>query len=209
MKKVAAIIFDCDGVMFDSHQANINFYNHLLAHFGMPPMDDTAVAFVHMHTASESTAYIFRGSPYGKEADDYRIRMDYTPFIEDMIIEPGLPELLDRLQGHCKLAVATNRSNTIDRVLERYKLSAYFDMVVSSLDVDQPKPHPESLEKIMDRFGLSPERVVYIGDSEIDEQTAEAAAVPFMAYKNRKLTGAYHAESMREVASLLGFSGGA
>ena len=81
-------------------------------------------------------------------------------------------------------------------------------MVVSSLDVDQPKPHPESLEKIMDRFGLSPERVVYIGDSEIDEQTAEAAAVPFMAYKNRKLTGAYHAESMREVASILGFSGG-
>ena len=206
MNRVAAVIFDCDGVMFDSRQANIHFYNHLLAHFDLPPMNDGEAAFVHMHTASESTAHIFQGSPYGKEADDYRVHMDYTPFIEDMVIEAGLVELLGRLKEHCKLAVATNRSNTIDGVLERYGLRAYFDMVVSSLDVDQPKPHPESLEKILDRFRLSPEQVVYIGDSEIDEQTAAAAAVPFMAYKNRELTAAYHAESMIEVAFFLGFS---
>lgn len=208
MNRVAAVIFDCDGVMFDSRQANIHFYNHLLAHFDLPPMNDAEAAFVHMHTAWESTDYIFKGSPYGKEADDYRIHMDYTPFIEDMVLEPGLVELLGRLKEHCKLAVATNRSNTIDRVLERYGLRAYFDMVVSSLDVDQPKPHPESLEKILDRFRLSPEQVVYIGDSEIDEQTAAAAAVPFMAYRNRELTAAYYAESMRDAASLLGFSEG-
>lgn len=206
MNRVAAVIFDCDGVLFDSRQANIHFYNHLLAHFDLPPMNDDEAAFVHMHTASESTAYIFKGSPYGKEADDYRVHMDYTPFIEDMVIEPGLVELLGRLKVHCKLAVATNRSNTIDRVLERYGLRAYFDMVVSSLDVDQPKPNPESLEKILDRFRLSPEQVVYIGDSEIDEQTATAAAVPFMAYKNRELAAAYHAESMIEVAFSIGFS---
>jgi HAD superfamily hydrolase (TIGR01509 family) len=205
MNRAAAVIFDCDGVMFDSRQANIHFYNHLLAHFGLPPMNHEESAFVHMHTASESTSYIFKGSPHGEEADDYRIHMDYTPFIEDMIIEPGLVELLGRLKGHCKLALATNRSNTIDLVLERYELTAYFDMVVSSLDVDHPKPHPESLEKILDRFGLSPEQGVYIGDSEIDEQTAAAAEVPFMAYKNRELTAAYYAESMREVAFLLGF----
>jgi HAD superfamily hydrolase (TIGR01549 family) len=202
---VSAIIFDCDGVMFDSRQANTHFYNHLLAHFGLPPMDEKEAAFVHMHTASESTAHIFRKSPHRKEADEYRIHMDYTPFIEDMIIEPGLVELLNRLKGRCKLAVATNRSNTIDIVLERFGLEAFFDMVVSSLDVDQPKPHPESLKKILDRLSLSRGQVVYIGDSEIDEQTALAAGVPFMAYKNRELAAAYYAESMMDVAFLLGF----
>jgi len=30
---ISAVIFDCDGVMFDSRQANINFYNHILSHF--------------------------------------------------------------------------------------------------------------------------------------------------------------------------------
>ena len=91
-------------------------------------------------------------------------------------------------------------------MLQRYELTAYFDMVVSSLDVDLPKPHPESLYKILDRFELSPEQVVYIGDSEIDERTAAAAAAPFMAYKNRDLTATYYAESMRDVATLLDFS---
>ena len=32
-----AVIFDLDGVIFDSRQANIVFYNHLLEHVGMPP----------------------------------------------------------------------------------------------------------------------------------------------------------------------------
>lgn len=206
MNSVEAVIFDCDGVMFDSRQANIHFYNHLLSRFGLPPMSDAEAAFVHMHTASESVAHIFKGSPFRKEADEYRIQMDYTPFIEDMIIEPSLIDLLGRLKGNCRLAVATNRSNTIGRVLERYGLRAYFDMVVSSLDVNQPKPHPESLQIILDRFELSPDRAIYIGDTKIDEQTAASAAVPFMAYKNRDLSGAYYAESMRDVASILGFS---
>ena len=37
-KRISAVIFDCDGVMLDSRQANINFYNHLLDHFSLPPM---------------------------------------------------------------------------------------------------------------------------------------------------------------------------
>ena len=64
MNKISAVIFDCDGVMFDSRQANINYYNHILAHFGLPPMPDEEVSFVHMNTADESVRHIFRGTPY-------------------------------------------------------------------------------------------------------------------------------------------------
>ncbi|NNG07688.1 MAG: HAD hydrolase-like protein, partial [Desulfobacteraceae bacterium] len=58
-----AVVFDCDGVMFDSREANINFYNHLLTHFGLSPMEKEAVNFVHMHTADESIRHIFQGTP--------------------------------------------------------------------------------------------------------------------------------------------------
>ena len=144
-KRISAVIFDCDGVMFDSRQANINFYNHLLDHFGLPSMREDSVSYVHMHTADASVRHIFRGTPYVEQAQEYRLQMDYAPFIKDMIMEPGLTELLKALKPRFGLAVATNRSNTIGSVIESFGLKKYFDLVISSLDVENPKPHPESL----------------------------------------------------------------
>jgi phosphoglycolate phosphatase len=199
MKKQTAVIFDCDGVMFDSRQANINFYNHLLAHFGLPEMTEEQITFVHMHTANESVRHIFRGTPHGEAAQAYRMVLDYSPFIQDMIIEPGLKELLTLLKPDHGLAVATNRSNTIDRVLKWHGLEDYFDMVVSSLDVKSPKPHPESLNKILDFFSIPPEKAYYVGDSSVDAETAKAASVPFIAYKNRALDAAFYVEALMEI----------
>ena len=200
----SAVIFDCDGVMFDSRRSNIKFYNHLLSHFGLPLLRDEQVAYIHMATADESVRYIFRDTPYLEQALAYRFQMDYTPFIKDMVPEPGLEELLTLLKPKCGLAVATNRSNTIGKVLESYGLADYFDIVVCSLDVTRPKPHPESLFKILDFFSIRPDQALYVGDSPVDVETAKAASVPFVAYKNRNLDAAFHVEQLLDVASVCG-----
>lgn len=199
MKKSRAVIFDCDGVMFDSRKANINFYNHILAHFDLPPMTEEKIEFVHMRTADESIRHIFEDTHHLKQAQDFRMQMDYTPFINDMIIEPGLKELLKELKPEYGLAVATNRSNTIGKVLKLNGLDKLFDIVVSSLDVKNPKPHPESLLKIIDFFDISHSESIYVGDSLVDYQTAAAAGVVFISYKNRKLNADYHANSMIDI----------
>ena len=205
-KKSVAVIFDCDGVMFDSRQANINFYNHILSHFGLPLMTEDKEDYVHMHTANESVYHIFKGTPYIEQAQAYRMEVDYGPFIKDMVMEEGLKELLTLLKPKFGLAVATNRSNTIERVLEWNGLHAFFDIVVSSLDVDRPKPHPESLFKILDFFEISPKDCLYVGDSLVDYQTAKAGGVPFVAYKNGDLEADYHANEMMEIVSILGIN---
>ena len=202
-KKKPAIIFDCDGVMFDSRDANINFYNHILAHFNLPPMAEDKVKFVHMHTADESVRYLFSETDYLEQAQEYRMQVDYTPFIKEMIIEPGLKELLKDLRPGFGLAVATNRSNTIGNVLEWNGLDGYFDIVVSSLDVNNPKPHPESLFKILDFFDISRLESFYIGDSPVDYQTARAAGVLFISYKNRELEADYHVDSMMDIIDVV------
>jgi len=206
--KVSAVIFDCDGVMFDSRQANINFYNHILSHFGLPPMTAEDIEFVHMNTAVESLNHIFRGSPYLAEAQEYRLQLDYTPFIRDMVMEPGLKEVLDFLKPRCGLAVATNRSNTIGRVLELNGLSHYFDIVVSSLDVTNPKPHPEPIFKILDFFGIEPDECFYVGDSEVDFEVCQASGVPLIAYKNKALRAPVHIENLAELKDILKFPRG-
>ena len=203
LKNVRAVIFDCDGVMFDSRQANIHFYNHLLFRFGLPPMTEDKIDYVHMHTADESIRRIFEGTPYIEEAQAYRWEVDYTPFIRDMIMEPGLKEVLQALKPAFGLAVATNRSNTISPVLEFNGLGPYFDMVVSSLDVEHPKPHPESLFKILRFFSIDPQQALYVGDSAVDWETAGAASVPFTAYKNRALEADFHADCMADILRIL------
>ena len=194
-----AVIFDCDGVMFDSRQANTNLYNHLLSHFGLPPMGRKDIDFVHMHTVVESIQHIFRDSPHTDDALDYRLHLDYSPFIKDMVMEPGLRELLDFLKPHYGLAVATNRSTTIGKVLEVNHLSHYFDIVVSSLDVEKPKPHPETVFKILDFFGLEPDRCFYVGDSEVDSEVCRAAGVPLIAYKNKALEAKVYVQILWEL----------
>ena len=204
MSSFSAVIFDCDGVMFDSRRSNINFYNHLLSYFGLPLLRDEQVAYIHMATADESVRYIFRGTPYLEQALAYRLHMNYIPFIQDMIPEPGLGELLALLKTKCGLAVATNRSNTIGKVLESYGLADYFDIVVSSLDVTRPKPHPESLFKILEFFSIRSDQALYVGDSPVDAETAKAASVPFVAYKNRNLDAAFHVDQLLDIASICG-----
>jgi phosphoglycolate phosphatase len=201
---VSVIIFDCDGVMFDSRQANTNFYNHILSHFDLPPIEGEDVEFVHMHTAEESVNHIFRGSPHTAQAQRYRLtKLDYTPFIRDMVMEPGLKELLEKLKSDYGLAVATNRSNTIGKVLEWHGLMGYFDIVVSSLDVANPKPHPDPILKILEFFGVGPHRCLYVGDSEVDYRVCRASGVPLIAYRNRNLKAAYFVENLLDILRIL------
>jgi phosphoglycolate phosphatase len=61
--------------------------------------------------------------------------------------------------------------------------------VVTALpkDVKNPKPHPESVEKILKKLNVNGERVLYVGDSDVDWKTARSSGVRFIAYKNPDL----------------------
>jgi phosphoglycolate phosphatase-like HAD superfamily hydrolase len=99
--------------------------------------------------------------------------------------------------------VATNRSTTIGRVLELNHLAHCFDIVVSSLDVQNPKPHPESLFKILDFFDLKPDACLYVGDSQVDFEVCRAGEVPLVACKNTSLEAMLHIESLGELREFL------
>ncbi len=203
MNRVSAVIFDCDGVLFDSRRSNSLFYNHIRDQFGLRPMNPEEDAFVHMHTADESIRYIFRGTGQEEQAQAYRLELDYSPFMQEMVPEPGLLKLLRTLRPRYSLGIATNRSNTISEVLRTHGLEGLFDIVVSSLDVQNPKPHPESLHKILRFFQITAQEALYVGDSLVDSQTARAAKVRFVAYKNPELDADHHVSELLKIADLL------
>lgn len=202
-KQIKAVAFDCDGVMFDSSQANQAYYNKLLAHIGQPQMNAEQYAFAHMHTVEESLEYLIPDPELLAAARDYRKTMRYISFVRYMVVEPHLKALLARLRPAFKTAVATNRTDTMDRVLYEHDLEGQFDIVITASDVAFPKPHPEQLNVILAHFGLEPHQMIFIGDSSLDSQAAQAAEVPFIAFGNGDLPADIHIQRLDRVGELL------
>jgi len=203
LEGIAVVIFDCDGVMFDSAKANTGYYNCILRHFSLPEMSSEQLEFVHMHTGDEAIEYLFGAAEMVQAAQAYRRKVGYLPFIKYMAIAPYLKPFLKRLKLSCHTAVATNRTDTMGRVLSEHQLEGWFDLVVTALDVALPKPHPDQLNAILAHFGIKPHQAVFLGDSKLDELAAEAAGVPFIAYSNDSLSAGLHISDFRTLEQIL------
>ena len=204
MADIKVLVFDCDGVMFDTRNANKAYYNEVLAHLGKPALSTEQFAYIHMHTVDQSIAYLFENAEDIAKAQAYRQKMAIRTFFKHMTIEPHLKPLLRKLRPAYKAAVATNRTNTIRPLLAEFELQASFDLVVGADEVPHPKPHPDLLLRVLDHFECHPAEALYIGDSQVDETAAAAAKMPLAAYHNPTLTAAYHVDCLKDIESLLG-----
>lgn len=203
MKDFKVVAFDCDGVLFDTEQANWAYYDHILRHFGKPAMTPEQFAYAHQHTLNESIAYLFNNEESIAAVYDYRETMDYGAFLKLLKVEPYLVQLLTKIRPKLKTAIATNRSDTMNRLLTEFELSDYFDLVVTSFDIRHPKPHPDSLFKILDYFDIESHQALYIGDSQVDAEAAGAAKIPFVAFRNETLPTEYHIENLKQLEEIL------
>jgi len=203
MHKIKVLTFDCDGVMFDTEKANKAYYNDLLNHFGRLPLTPDQFSYAQMHTVDESIAHLFPDWHNFDAAQKLRKQTGYDPYLQYMEIEPDLIPLLKKYTGRLKLAVATNRMDTMNKVLAVHGIAAYFDLVVTALDVPHPKPHPDPLLRVLEYFHVAPDEMLYVGDSELDDLAARAAGVPLVAYDNTSLAGDYHITSLKELEAII------
>lgn len=203
MNSVSIVIFDCDGVMFDTAGINKAYYNRVLAHMGRPEMADEDFDYVHAHTGDESIAYLFKNPESFRAAQAFRTTMNYMEFIPDMEIEPHLKPLIKALRPRYKTAIVTNRTDTMPAIMSEYDLKEDFDMVVTAWDVERPKPDPEGLIKVLDHFRISPDEAIYVGDTHVDEAASAAAGITFVAYANPSLEAAYHIRNLGEIRNIV------
>jgi len=176
-----AVIFDCDGVLFDSWHANVAYYNAVRAALGLPPMDADWERRAHFLAASSVFQDMFGDDRALLErARQIAQTIDYEPFYELMVPVPGLHEVLAQLRPSWRLGMATNRGSTVQEVVRRFGLDAWLDAAVGVLDVARPKPYPDVIEECLVRLAVPPAAAVYIGDAESDAAAARAAGVRFI-----------------------------
>ena len=185
MSAVKGLIYDCDGVLFESRAANLAYYNAVLEVMGEASLaaEDDELADI-CHTAASPVVFrVLLGEERVATAMEIAGGLDYRRFIPKMTPEPNLVETLAALSQHLPLAVATNRGNSMTEILQQFSLAGYFRAVVTSRDVPRPKPAPDMLLLAAERLQLEPQELLFVGDSTLDRQASGAAGIRFIGYK--------------------------
>lgn len=192
LKGYKGFIFDCDGVLVESKDANRMYYNTVREAVGMLPMTPEEEDFVHAHAVGPSMARIIPVERL-KEAEEVRRSIKFSDMLPYTTLQPGLVELLTSLRGlGFKLGVNTNRTDSMEMLLETFELTHFFDPVITAAKVSHPKPNPAGVHAILRHWGVTRQEVAYVGDTGVDEQTAHAAGVDFWAYRSPKLAANLH-----------------
>jgi phosphoglycolate phosphatase-like HAD superfamily hydrolase len=175
------VIFDCDGVLFDSRAANVAFYSAVLDTIGGPSLDAEGERLCHSLAGSQLLNHLLAHDPaLHRRASEVLVSLDYGPFYELMRPARNLEACLARLVAHCQLAMATNRGRTVAGVVSRFGLDAYLRTWVGVLDVPRPKPAPDVIAACLARCDVPAASAVYVGDSRVDCEAARAAGVAYV-----------------------------
>lgn len=175
------VIFDADGVLFDSTESNTAYYNAIFAQIGEPalgPEEERAGVFM-------AAMQVFEMRARGDAAKLGRLReiartIDFTPFFSLLRPPFALRPWMLELKRRYRVALATNRSATTHALIDHLDLGGVFDAVASAHDKVRPKPAPDIVRLCLERAGVAPARAVYVGDSPIDAEAAAGAGAHFL-----------------------------
>lgn len=202
--KYKAVIYDCDGVLFNSLEANCTFYEAVFNHMdiSLDRTDAEVMRIIHTYANQEVLKHFFPEKERLERAVRFAGSINYMSLIHLMEIECGLLETLDFLKGKLHLAICTNRSTSMESVLAGFNLTKYFSCVMTAARASYPKPHPDPLLRILDHYRIRAEEALFVGDSAVDSEAAAAAGVPFVAYR-AELKGIARIENHGEIMALL------
>jgi len=97
---------------------------------------------------------------------------------------PNVQTTLQKLSKHFKLALITRRNmprEPIVRELERLGLTQFFKLIVTSQDVEDPKPSPQAFIRAADHLTVPIRDCAVVGDSIVDIQAGKAARAKTIA----------------------------
>lgn len=182
------LIFDVDGVLFDSRSSNAKYYNLVRSALGMPPMSRAEEDFCHMASVHQALDHIVPAQRRD-EADRICRDINYEEQILPMMVpEPGLLETLHWLKHwNVRMALCTNRTNSVEGLLHYFGLEGFFSPVKTAGN-SKPKPYPDGLLEIVAQWRADPCHIAFLGDSMVDQQAALDGNIPFWAFRNKELS---------------------
>lgn len=180
----ATIAFDLDGTLIHSVPQIAQSVNSGLAELGLDPLDEPTVQrFVGRglpKLVEQLIAHLDLPADRFQDLHDRILRVYVTVPTPPSVIYPGALAALEALKaaGH-PLALCTNKPYAATlKCLSGTGLAPFFDRVIGGDSLPTRKPDPAMLLAALNGAGAA----LYVGDSETDAETAEAAGVPLLLY---------------------------
>ena len=182
MPNYKAVIFDLDGTLLDTLEDLADGVNIALQIHGMP---EKTLDEVRMAVGSGVVRLIERVVPGGKENPAFEacladFRTEYARISRNKTCPyNGIPDLLEKLDdAGVHMAVVSNKFHdaTVDLVREYFPIIPFAAGEREAAGI-RKKPAPDTVFLAMEAFGVKADECVYIGDSDVDIETAKNAGM--------------------------------
>lgn len=180
--RVDTVIFDLDGTLLDTLEDLTDSVNYAMKKFGLP---EHTTAEVRSFLGNGAPKLLERSMPQGMENPDYEaalaaFKAHYAEHCEDKTSPyEGVPEMLAELKGQgYHLAIVSNKFDGAVKKLCKKYFGEFISVSIGESAEVKRKPAPDTVYRALRELGSDASSAVYVGDSEVDIQTAKNAALP-------------------------------
>ena len=181
---IKGIIFDVDGVIFDSEKLHLQAWKKVFKKRNILLIDEKSGVG---RSDREFLLELKAKKTIPSDIDIREIQEEKLAVLiglADKKVElfPGVKELLSFLKDNYLLCVASNSDiKFISKVLQNTNLARYFKHIITINDVSKPKPHPDIYLLSLKKMGLTSEECIVIEDSPVGIEAAKRAGMKCIA----------------------------
>lgn len=174
---LGGVCFDLDGTLIDSTDAIVESFEHVFTTLG-EDFPGRARVMKTFNVPIEEQFQLLAAKDPDRSSEVFRVHYDRDAPSRTSLL-PGAAQALTRLKAAgLKLGIATSRRRaSAEPILKHLGVMDCFDHFVGVEDVENPKPHPESLYLVLEQLGLRADSMVFVGDSPHDIHAAHGAGV--------------------------------
>jgi HAD superfamily hydrolase (TIGR01549 family) len=206
MPQIKLVVFDVDGTLINSAEHTIRGFELVLPKYGAKFSREMMEDIVGKTLID---CYRYFAPEYDSEelVTLHRNHMETPEMYKLITLYDGLRDALEIIRSeNRKTAIFTNRNRTsLDRLLDHFEIRQFFDYILSSREIEHPKPHPQGLELIASKLNCRLDEGIMVGDTDIDimaGRNAKIAATVGVSFDNENIASLKAAEPTFIIKSL-------
>ncbi len=176
--KVKLVVFDLDGTLVNAYEAIVKSVNFTLKKMGYPEAAPKKICKAVGWGDKRLLAVFVKENDLEQALLIYRAhhRASLRKYAKLLAFTQEVLTYLRRRKY--KIAIASNRPTEFTHIIvEHLGIKKYFDYILCADTLQQGKPHPQILLKIMKQFNMDASEAIFVGDMAVDIQTARNAGV--------------------------------
>lgn len=178
---IDTVIFDLDGTLLYSLEDLKNSTNYALTQFKYPTKE---LKEIRSFVGNGVAVLIEKSIPNGLQNPDYEKCLDIfkqhysAHMLENTVPYDGIIDLLKILRlKHVKTAIVSNKFDKAVKDLCKLYFKDLINVAIGESETTRKKPHPDGVIKAMKELNSNIENTVYVGDSNVDVETAHNSGI--------------------------------